>query len=87
MLYFLIIDGRQKGYSEGATTGELGLWLKALGAWDGINLDGGGTSTLVIQHGDSARVVNRPIHGGIPGQERVSASHLGVFAPPVKPGE
>lgn len=87
LLYFLVIDGRQKGYSEGATTSELGLWLKALGAWDGINLDGGGTSTLVIQHGDSARVVNRPIHGGIPGQERVSASHLGVFAPPVKPGE
>ncbi|MCS6865474.1 MAG: phosphodiester glycosidase family protein [Gemmataceae bacterium] len=83
-LYFLVIDGRQPKYSEGATTSEVGEWLAALGAFDGINLDGGGTTTLVIEKAGGFHVVNRPIHGGQPGTERVAASHLGVFAPPLE---
>jgi hypothetical protein len=80
-LYLLVIDGRQKGHSLGATTEEVGRWLKALGASEGINLDGGGTTTLVVEGKDGKpAVLNRPIHGGKPGRERVSASHLGVFA-------
>ncbi|MCS6976913.1 MAG: phosphodiester glycosidase family protein [Gemmatales bacterium] len=83
-LFLLVIDGRQPGYSLGATTREIGEWLKALGASDGINLDGGGTTTLVLADPDGKpRIVNRPIHAGIPGRERVSASHLGVFADPL----
>lgn len=83
-LYWLVIDGRQPGYSLGATTAEVGAWLKALGAADGINLDGGGTTTLVLAGEDGQPVVvNRPIHGNVPGRERVSASHLGVFANPL----
>jgi exopolysaccharide biosynthesis protein len=84
-LYLLVIDGRQPGYSDGATTAEVGAWLKRLGASDGINLDGGGTTTLVFaaESGDPV-VVNRPIHGGVPGWQRVSASHLGVRARPLR---
>jgi sugar phosphate isomerase/epimerase len=82
-LYLLVIDGRQPGYSEGASTAEVAAWLRSLGAADGINLDGGGTSTLVMNqpHG-AAALVNRPIHRGIPGLERPSAAHLGVKAIP-----
>ncbi len=83
-LYLLVIDGRQPGYSQGATTAEVGQWLAALGAYDGINLDGGGTSTLVIEHDGRPKVINRPIHDRKPGTERVAASHLGVFAPPLR---
>jgi hypothetical protein len=80
-LYLLVIDGRQPGYSEGATTAEVAAWLQYLGAVDGINLDGGGTSTLVFGGEDgSAKIVNRPIHAGQPGRERVAGSHLGVRA-------
>jgi exopolysaccharide biosynthesis protein len=83
-LYLLVIDGRQPGYSEGATTAEVGAWLKRLGASDGINLDGGGTTTLVFAGTDGQpKVVNRPIHAGVPGWQRVSASHLGVRARPL----
>lgn len=80
-LFLLVVDGRQSGYSEGITTAEVGEWLKNLGAADGINLDGGGTSTLVVE-GDGRKpvVLNRPIHAGIPGNERPSASHLGIRA-------
>ncbi len=87
-LYLLVIDGRQQGTSEGASTAEVGEWLKLLGAWDGINLDGGGTTTMVVQGADGKpRVLNRPVHLNIPGLERPSASHLGVKAEPLKPKE
>jgi hypothetical protein len=83
-LVLLVIDGRQRDFSDGATTAEVGEWLKALGCAEGINLDGGGTTTLVVRNPDGTpRVVNRPIHAGKPGTERVSASHLGVFARPL----
>ena len=83
-LILLVIDGRQKEFSDGATVGEVGLWLKALGAADGINLDGGGTTTLVVADDQGkASVINKPIHLGKPGTERPSGSHLGVFAKPL----
>ena len=81
VLYLMVIDGRQPGYSEGVTTAEVGAWLKALGSWDGINLDGGGTSTLVLQdRARTARIMNLPIHDGMPGRQRVAGSHLGLRA-------
>ncbi|MBY0459935.1 MAG: phosphodiester glycosidase family protein, partial [Gemmataceae bacterium] len=84
-LFLLVIDGRQDGFSEGATIQEVGGWLKKLGAADGINLDGGGTTTLVVEAGGRPKVLNRPIHANKPGTERVSGSHLGVFAKPLAP--
>jgi hypothetical protein len=83
-LILLVIDGRQPGYSLGAMTQEVGQWLAKLGAHDGLNLDGGGTTTLVIEKDHGFSIVNRPIHGGKVGNERVSASHLGIYAPPLK---
>lgn len=80
-LYLMVIDGRQPGYSEGATTAQVGAWLKALGSWDGINLDGGGTSTLVLEDRHrTPRIMNLPIHDGMPGRQRVAGSHLGLRA-------
>lgn len=84
-LYLLVIDGRQEEWSQGASIQEVGEWLKGLGAADGINLDGGGTTTMVVADSDGkAKVLNRPIHSNKPGTERVSGSHLGVFAKPLK---
>lgn len=78
-MYWMVIDGRQPGYSEGAKTTEVANLLKQLGADSALNLDGGGTTTLVIENSDGTpKVVNKPIHGGTPGRERPSASHLGV---------
>ncbi|NIA13361.1 MAG: phosphodiester glycosidase family protein [Nitrospiraceae bacterium] len=86
-LYLIVIDGRQGHYSGGATTRETAAWLKQLGAHDGLNLDGGGSTTLVIDDGGGrAKVLNRPIHNRIPGMERVNGNHLGVFAQPLTKG-
>ena len=77
-LYLLVIDGRRIG-SIGATEGETALLLKALGATDGINLDGGGSSVLALRYpSGSVQVVNTPIHGGIPGRERAVAGCIGI---------
>ncbi|MGL4514446.1 MAG: phosphodiester glycosidase family protein [Lacipirellulaceae bacterium] len=80
-LLLVAVDGRQLGFSEGVTTAELGALLRRLGADDAINLDGGGTTAMVLAGaGGEPRVVNRPIHANVPGRERVAGSHLGVRA-------
>jgi hypothetical protein len=63
-LLLAVIDGRQKGYSEGMSLRETANLMLALGARDALNLDGGGSSTLV--YGDSAgfHVANHPSDAG-----------------------
>jgi hypothetical protein len=79
-LYLVVIDGRQTGYSVGATTAETAEWMKRLGAHGALNLDGGGSATMVVRGDDGeAKVVNRPIHMGIIGKERPNANHIGVL--------
>ena len=78
-VWLVVVDGRQAGYSEGITLPELTALFTELGAHSAINLDGGGSSTLVLGGtGDSERVANSPIHTSIPGRERPVGNHLGV---------
>jgi hypothetical protein len=44
----VVIDGRQKAYSDGASLRETANVLLALGARDALNLDGGGSSAMVL---------------------------------------
>jgi hypothetical protein len=76
VLCLLVIDGRRAD-SIGGTEEETALLLHALGSFNGINFDGGGSSALVMRDG-SIRAVNTPIHSGIPGRERPVAGCLGV---------
>lgn len=46
-IYSVVIDGRSS-ISAGITLDDQGYVLKALGAWDGINLDGGGSSVMYV---------------------------------------
>jgi len=77
-LYLLVIDGRRPG-SIGGTEAETALVLRALGASEGINFDGGGSSALVLRYPNGrVRAANTPIHGQIPGRERAVAGCLGI---------
>ena len=79
-LYLIAIDGRQKEYSVGATYEDVGRALKLCGAWDGLNLDGGGSTTMAVRGDDEkAIVVNRPING-TPDKLRFNANSLGATA-------
>lgn len=81
-LVIVVVDGRQPGYSEGATLEELASILVENGAYTAMNLDGGGSSTLVIEKGGRPSVLNSPINNGVPGSERPVGNHLGIFAEP-----
>ena len=77
-LYLLVIDGRQIK-SAGGTEAETALILRALGAYDAINFDGGGSSAMALRCPDNTvRVVNTPIQDQIPGRERAVAGCLGI---------
>lgn len=70
-LYLLIVDGRE-GSAQGMTCREAATVLRDHGAWNAINLDGGGSSALFIAN--EGGVVN---HTGEP--ERPVVNHLGFF--------
>ena len=76
-LWLVVVDGRQLE-SGGATLPEMTGIFRKLGASDALNLDGGGSSTMVLEDRAGLRVVNSPIHTLVPGRERPSATHLGV---------
>ncbi len=82
-LILLAIDGRQPGHSGGATLGETAEWLQKLGCTSALNLDGGGSSSLVVSEPDGRPLIlNQPIQSGVPGRERPCPNHLGLFAAP-----
>jgi len=81
-LILVVVDGRQPFYSDGATFMELANLLIEFGVYEGMNLDGGGSSTMVIEGEDGKPVIlNSPIDNYIPGRERPVANHLGIYIP------
>lgn len=55
-MFWLVVDGRQDPYSDGMSLREVATLLRDLGAEEALNLDGGGSSALVVR----GRVANRP---------------------------
>lgn len=79
-LYLIAIDGREPGYSLGVTTSDEAALMLALGIYNGINLDGGGSSALVHSDGrGGATLIDRPSGGA----ERYDGNNIGVFADPL----
>lgn len=71
-MLLVTVDGRRDGWSSGVTLRELVAVLRQLGAVDAVNLDGGGSTTAVV----NGRVRNRPSETG-----RHVAGGLFVHAP------
>lgn len=80
-LLLMVVDGRQPNYSEGITLPELAELVIELGGYDAINLDGGGSATLVMagENGEPVQL-GSAIHTRIPARERPVANHLGIYA-------
>ncbi|MYF28298.1 MAG: hypothetical protein F4029_13730 [Gammaproteobacteria bacterium] len=70
-LLLLLVDGRQKE-SRGVRLEELAAIMVDLGAEEALNLDGGGSSSLVVQ----GQLLNNPAGRG---EEREVMTALGVF--------
>lgn len=69
----VVADGRRERESVGLTLQELAEWMLELGAVEAMNLDGGGSSTMVVD----GMLLNKPSDG----KERPVASALLVYAP------
>ncbi|KAB8194891.1 multidrug transporter [Nonomuraea phyllanthi] len=77
-MYLLTVDGRQAD-SRGVTLDELAAMMVDLGAANALNLDGGGSSTMLAREPGSAgvQVENSPSDGG----ERHVPNGLALYAP------
>jgi hypothetical protein len=83
-LYLMTIDGRQPGYSDGALDQETAYWLIQFGAWNGINMDGGGSTALYMSDSAGNPVgLNHSSYLSAYGHERYIGSHFGVSAKPL----
>jgi len=79
--FLMVVDGRQKGVSEGVTLAELAGLLAELGAHEAINLDGGGSATMVAQQPDGTyKILNRPSDLYPLSVERPVGTHVAVHA-------
>ena len=59
---FYAMDGKQPGYSVGATQGQVAQRLIELGCVEAICMDGGGSTTIGVTYPDQEgmQVVNKP---------------------------
>ncbi|MFC4858645.1 phosphodiester glycosidase family protein [Actinophytocola glycyrrhizae] len=78
-MFLLSADGRQPAFAEGLGLDELAGMMVELGAWSAVNLDGGGSTTIVAREpgATTAQLENRPSDGA----ERNVPNGLGLFAP------
>jgi exopolysaccharide biosynthesis protein len=75
-LVILVVDGRNPGVSEGMTLAELAQEFIRLGCFTALNLDGGGSTSMVMRepNAETWKILNRPSDG----KERPVANALGV---------
>ena len=84
-LYLMTLDGRQPGWSDGADWYETGLWLQRFGAYHGLNVDGGGSTTMVMEDCDGSSLrINRSSYVAAYGRERYIGHNIGVYALPLQ---
>lgn len=80
-LWMVVVDGRTSGFSEGVSLSELAVFMKKLGCAHALNLDGGGSTVLMLaDEAGNPRVMNRPSDGGT----RPVPVILGLCRRPVK---
>lgn len=77
VMYLLALDGKAES-GAGLTVRELASLMSGIGAQAAVNLDGGGSSTLVTRAPGAPRVKVRNHPAG--GTERLVANGIGVFA-------
>lgn len=75
--YIMTVDGRQKFVSEGASVVECAEFMRYFGAADAINMDGGGSTTLVNWNAEAkkAEILSHQAFGG----QRNVATSLGII--------
>ena len=63
--FLCVVDGRQSGYSVGITVNQEAQLAKVLGAQYALELDGGGSSTVIVRIDDVLTLRNKPSDGSM----------------------
>lgn len=63
----LVIEGRNPGKAEGATLTQEAQILKDLGCWEALNLDGGGSSCMLVNGAETIKPSDKEGQRPIPG--------------------
>ena len=88
-LILITIDGRQQDFSDGALDWETADFLLLYGAWQGMNLDGGGSTCMVkaTECGPPVDVNQNSFQFAVgrPGSQRPVGCNFGVYAPALGP--
>lgn len=79
VVYFFTVDGRQGGYSVGMSLFELADYMLEWGVYQGVNLDGGGSTAMVVR----GEVVNSPSDAG--GERSVANALMAISKAPLGP--
>ena len=78
-IFYFVVDGRQSGYSVGMSLYELADYMLEWGVFQGVNLDGGGSSTMVVR----GEVINSPSDAA--GERSVANALMIVSSAPTGP--
>jgi len=79
-IWIAVVEGRREGSAEGMTLPELAAFFQALGVTDALNLDGGGSSVMIVKG-------KRVSRSSDPGGERPVVNALLVRVDPSLCGE
>jgi len=61
VLFLVVADGRQSGYSEGVSFHELAAVMRDLGCMEAAGMDGGGSTIMALSGADGQlTIMNRP---------------------------
>lgn len=74
-LWLVTVDGRQSGLSRGISLDDLAALMRELGCWQAVNLDGGGSTTMLVRD----QIINSP--SDLRGERVVSNSVMVVMNP------
>jgi hypothetical protein len=75
-VFFVTVDGRQPTLSVGMSYDQLATYLLSIGCYQAVNLDGGGSTTMVVR----GAIVNSPSDAG--GERSVGNALLAVLEAP-----
>ncbi len=78
-VFFFTVDGRQAGFSVGMSLYELADYMLEWGVYDAVNLDGGGSTAMVVRD----EVVSSPSDAG--GERSVANALMVISKAPVGP--
>lgn len=76
-MIWVVVDGVESEKS-GMSLSALSILMKSLGCQNAVNMDGGGSSTMVHVEDNTVSVLNIPSDDNVPGRERPVSNFLGV---------